>query len=113
VLHRHNTSLITHRTNQLRDEVKQLETKHTPLDAQCRRLSLAVAKRQCLEFARSFQARIPPELREMVYMHVWDKTTLERMFDDVRDGMFVTDFMQSRATRTDTELYPQWGWRRS
>jgi hypothetical protein len=71
-----------------------------------------MAKRQCLEFARSFQAKIPTELRETVYTHVWNKTTLESMFDDVREDTFVTDFMLSHAAPTDTELYPHGDWKR-
>jgi hypothetical protein len=91
----------------LRDEVKQLETKHKPLDAQCRRVSLAVAKRKCLEFAESFQAKIPPELREVVYTYVWDKRTLRYLFGDVRKDTFVTDYMRRGIAPTDTELYPR------
>jgi hypothetical protein len=98
--------LTPRRLEKLRHEVAQLETKHVTLDVQSRRLSLSIAKKQCLEFAKSFQANIPPELRDMVYAHVWDEATLERVFDDVRDNTPVTNCLERSAALTGTVSKP-------
>lgn len=42
-----------------------------------------VAQKRFRKFADKFYATLPPELRDLVYVHIWDDATLDRVFDNV------------------------------
>ncbi|KAH7394520.1 hypothetical protein BKA66DRAFT_302971 [Pyrenochaeta sp. MPI-SDFR-AT-0127] len=67
----------------LKQEVQNLEIEQKTLGKQCGKVSLLVAEKLCREFAHNFYTKLPRELREMVYMHVWDDAMLNLVFDDV------------------------------
>jgi hypothetical protein len=68
---------------QARREIFRLEVTYSSLEVECAEASLVVAQKLCGQFARKFQTALPPELRDLVYAHIWDSDTLERTFSNV------------------------------
>lgn len=83
----------------MRKEIAQLEAEHTTLDKQCASTSLAIAKDPFRNFAKDFHAKLPLELRDLVYAHVWDQATLERTFDNVCDTISVMGLSRYLVTK--------------
>jgi hypothetical protein len=64
----------------LEDQLARLKARETALNAQYSTVGLAVARQLCGAFALKFHAALPAEIRDLVYAHVWDDATLDRMF---------------------------------
>ena len=74
---------LPRRLDELKNKVAELGIRRRNVGKECRHLTRIVAEKLCLDFADKFRTTLPPELREMVYDHVWDEPMLRLVFHDV------------------------------